>query len=245
MGVVAAVWAALVLTGCSEDLVESQKSIPPTTSPTPTATPTPTPTPTAPRYVASDRPESIWLVVNKQRQLNPAFYEPADMSVPSAITNIYGRPLRTIAARALDQLAVAAQAEGIVLSIASAYRSYDTQAGLYNGYVARDGQAAADRYSARPGYSEHQTGFAVDLDDGNGCLVDVCFADLPAGQWLAAHSWEYGFILRYPNGAEPITGYQFEPWHFRYVGIEVARAMHNSGVATLEEFFGLPAAPGY
>lgn len=242
-GAVLVLSALLSLTGC---VAEPEAKTTPTSTPraTNTATPTPTPTPT-PTYQASEDPMSEWLVVNKQRPLNPSNFEPADMAVPSVITNTYSRPLRAAAAAALDRLAADASAAGIWLTVASAYRSYDTQVATYNGFVARDGQAVADTYSARPGYSEHQTGLAVDLDDGQGCLVSTCFADLPAGQWLAANAWQYGFILRYPNGGQPITGYMFEPWHYRYVGIEVATAMHNSGITTLEEFFGLPAAPSY
>ena len=77
------------------------------------------------------------------------------------------------------------------------------------------------------------------------CALDQCFADTPAGQWLAANAYKWGFILRYPNGMDAITGYEFEPWHYRYVGVALATEMHDQGVATLEEFFGLPAAPTY
>lgn len=219
-----------------------------TAKPSLTATVTPTPTPAselAPAYSAIDDPNSITVVVNKHRPLNPANFESADMSVPTALTNNYSRPLRTEAAAALDRLATDASTAGIYLSVASAYRSYDTQVATYNNFVARDGQAIADTYSARPGHSEHQTGLAVDLDDDSGCLVEICFADTVAGQWLAANAWQYGFILRYPNGATAITGYQFEPWHYRYVGTDVSTAMHNQGIVTLEEYFGLEAAPSY
>jgi D-alanyl-D-alanine carboxypeptidase len=85
----------------------------------------------------------------------------------------------------------------------------------------------------------------VDLDDDSGCLVEICFADTVAGQWLASNAWQYGYILRYPNGATAITGYQYEPWHYRYVGTTVSTAMHNQGTGTLEEYFGLEAAPSY
>jgi D-alanyl-D-alanine carboxypeptidase len=77
------------------------------------------------------------------------------------------------------------------------------------------------------------------------CALEACFGETPQGQWLAANAWSYGFTLRYPEGATPITGYEYEPWHYRYVGPALAAELHTSGVATLEEFFGLPAAPTY
>lgn len=115
------------------------------------------------------------------------------------------------------------------------YRSYATQSSLYNNYVKRDGQAAADRYSARPGYSEHQTGLAFDIIKA-GMTSDP--ATLSSWAWLAENAHNYGFILRYPEGKESVTGYQSEPWHYRYVGVELAGIIHSSGL-TLEEYFGI------
>ena len=115
----------------------------------------------------------------------------------------------------------------------SGYRSYDYQAQLYNGYVARDGKEAADRYSAQPGKSEHQTGLAFDVGS-----IDNNYGETAAGRWLAAHCADYGFILRYPPGKEHITGYMYEPWHIRYVGASTARAIMSSGL-TLEEYLGV------
>ncbi|MEQ9809397.1 LD-carboxypeptidase LdcB/DacB [Streptococcus jiangjianxini] len=114
----------------------------------------------------------------------------------------------------------------------SGFRSYDTQAGLYQSYVNRDGQAAADRYSARPGYSEHQTGLAFDLTDKSGRLLE----DKAASVWLQNHAHEYGFVVRYQPGREAITGFMQEAWHLRYVGKE-AREIHESGLS-LEEYYG-------
>ena len=85
----------------------------------------------------------------------------------------------------------------------------------------------------------------ADLDDGTGCNLSVCFKDRPGGIWLAANAWKYGFILRYGDGWHPIVGYTFEPWHYRYVGVDVATDMHEKGIKTLEEYYGLPAAPDY
>lgn len=214
-----------------------------TATPTKSATPTPTPTPT-PTYNLDD-PGSFTVVVNKHRPLNPLDFEPGDLVVPGVIGNPNGRQLRAEAAGALERLATDANAAGIYLTILSGYRSYATQEQTYNNFVARDGEEIANQYSAQPGHSEHQTGLAVDLDDASGCALYTCFADTAAGQWLAANAWQYGFVLRYPDGYIDTTGYEFEPWHYRYVGIEVAAGMHNGGTPTLEQFFGLEAAPTY
>lgn len=127
----------------------------------------------------------------------------------------------------------AAAQQGLNIWFASGFRSYDYQAQIYNNYVARDGQAAADTYSARPGYSEHQTGLAIDVNQ-----IDDSFIGTPEAVWLENHCHEYGFILRYPQGKQDITGYKYESWHIRYVGTDMAYAIHNSGL-TLEEYFGI------
>src|SRR5699024_623564 len=113
--------------------------------------------------------------------------------------------------QAFLQLQADAAKAGHSIPLVSGYRSYSYQAQLYDSYVARDGQAAADRYSARPGHSEHQSGLAMDVG-----AIDNNYGQTPAGQWLNAHCAEYGFILRYPQGKESITGYMYEPWHIRY-----------------------------
>ena len=109
-----------------------------------------------------------------------------------------------------------------------------------------DDEASADDESARPGFSEHQTGLAVDVGMANAtCEVDQCFGATPAGKWVAANGYKYGFIVRYPQGLSDITGYEYEPWHLRYVGVGLATEMHNKAVQTLEQFFDLPAATDY
>lgn len=231
----------ITLTGCASN-ADAKSSASNTTKPTASASPTPTFDKTA---NSIDDPNSIWVVSNKLRPLNPIDFSPSDLSMPVGVENEFSQPLREPAARAVEQLVAAAQAEGVSMRIISAYRSYGTQTSLYSGYVQRDGQAAADTYSARPGHSEHQTGLAVDFDDHGSCYLATCFADTAAGVWLAEHAADYGFVLRYPNGADAITGFQYEPWHFRYVGSELAKEMKRTNTATLEEFFGLPAAPGY
>ena len=134
---------------------------------------------------------------------------------------------------AYDRLKAAAAKAGYSLYISSGFRDYETQEVIYNRYVANDGKANADRYSARPGHSEHQTGLAIDL---NG--VSDAFGDTATGKWVAAHCHEYGFILRYPKGKEAQTGYMYEPWHIRYVGKSVATKIAESGLC-LEEYYGI------
>lgn len=134
---------------------------------------------------------------------------------------------------AFDMMKADAAAEGLTLKIVSGYRSYQQQTRTYSNFSKRDGQAVADRYSARPGHSEHQTGLAMDINS-----VYKSFADTPEGIWLAANCVKYGFILRYPEGKEHITGYMYEPWHIRYVGTDVAQAVSESGLC-LEEFLGI------
>lgn len=234
---------ALLLSGCASASTSSQPSAAPPNTPQ-TVTPKPAPTFDTSRYSLDD-PNSLWVVSNKQRPLNPTDFTPSDLSMPVNVANEFSQPLREPAARAVEQLVAAAAADGVTIRIISAFRDFSTQTSLYSRYVQRDGQAAADTYSARPGHSEHQTGLAVDFDDYGACYLSTCFADTPAGIWLQDNAARFGFILRYPEGAEAITGFQFEPWHFRYVGPELANEMSRTSVATLEEFFGLPAAPGY
>ena len=192
-----------------------------------------------------DDPTSQWVVVNKQRPLNPKKYAPADLTTPD-IDASDTEQLNATTAKALKSLADGARAEDIKLSLESGYRSYDTQVAVYGSEVKANGQAQADRESARPGYSEHQTGWAADLGAANGkCRLQLCFADTPEGKWLANNAYKYGFIIRYPNGKEQTTGYMYEPWHIRYVGKDLATEMHRTGTLTLEEFFNLPAAPKY
>ena len=154
------------------------------------------------------------LIVNKKYSL-PANYNPG---------------VDQTASTALKQLQQAASTAGHNIPLISGFRSYSRQQTLYNNYVARDGQALADTYSARPGHSEHQTGLAFDVGK-----LDDNYGSTPAGIWLKENCHKYGFILRYPKGKEPITGYQYEPWHIRYVGVEHATKIMNQNI-TLEEY---------
>ena len=131
---------------------------------------------------------------------------------------------------AFNEMQAAALKDGLRLDICSGFRSYSYQETLYNSYVARDGKAAADTYSARPGHSEHQTGLAMDIN-----MAGSAFDNTPEAKWLEAHCAEYGFIIRYPKGKQDITGYKYESWHVRYLGKQLAREVTDSGL-TLEEF---------
>ncbi|MGN7479833.1 M15 family metallopeptidase [Solibacillus silvestris] len=141
---------------------------------------------------------------------------------------------------AFEKMAAAAKEEGIELVAFSGFRSYEYQKTLYDRYVNRDGKDAADRYSARPGYSEHQTGLAFDIGEkGREDLwLTSAFGESKAGQWLAQHCYEFGFILRYPKGKEDITGFMHESWHFRYLEGDMATKVYEAGV-TLEEYLGI------
>lgn len=158
------------------------------------------------------------LVVNKTYSV-PQDYAPGDLTPECK--------------EAFDELAAAAARDGFNIYVLSGYRSYETQTGLYNRYCARDGQEKADTYSARPGHSEHQTGLAIDVNS-----VSYSFASTPEGQWIAANSYKYGFIVRYGQNKESLTGYAYEPWHIRYVGVAMAQAVYDSGLC-LEEYLGI------
>ena len=203
----------------------------------------------ASRYSTTD-PASIWIVVNKLRPLEPSSYKPSDLRTPDVPLRTgklaEDMKLRDAAAVALEKLFAAASGSGLKLMLASGYRSYSYQSGLYDTYVRTQGQAVADTQSARAGYSEHQTGWAADIGAvSRACEIEGCFADTPEGTWVAANAYKYGFVIRYPESKQDITGYIYEPWHLRYVGKTLAAELHKQGNPALEEFFGLPAAPDY
>ena len=142
--------------------------------------------------------------------------------------------------KAFEKMAADAKKAGFELTAFSTYRSYEYQETLYSNYVAKDGKENADRYSARPGYSEHQTGLAMDIGEvGREDLwLTEEFGETPAGQWLFENAVNYGFILRFPKGKENITGYMYESWHYRYLGKDLAKKVKDSGL-TLEEYLGI------
>ena len=145
----------------------------------------------------------------------------------------YDPGIRPEAYNAYLEMKNAAAADGISLWIVSGYRSYYDQERVYAGWVNRDGRDVADTYSSRPGHSDHQTGFTFDLNS-----LEQSFADTAEGKWLAAHCAEFGFIIRYPDGKEMYTGYIYEPWHVRYIGVEKAKKITESGLS-LEEYYGV------
>ncbi|MBE1524308.1 M15 family metallopeptidase [Nesterenkonia lutea] len=191
-------------------------------------------------------PDSVHVLVNKQNPLDPLDYTPDDLRHVDAPHEFEEAPLREEAAGAYEELHAAADEAGLELWATTAHRDYDFQQTLYEQRLFQDGAAAADRVSARPGHSEHQTGLAVDVADlqNRECYLRTCFGDTEQGRWLEVHAAEFGFIIRYPEGAEEITGFDYEPWHLRYVGEEAARAVTERGL-TLEEYWDQPPAPDY
>ena len=174
--------------------------------------------PTKPTYVKNI------LIANKENPL-PENFTPGEDKTARA---------------AFDKMAAEAKLSGFDLTAFSTYRSYDYQVTLYNRYADRDGKEAADRYSARPGYSEHQTGLAFDIGEVNHekHWASQSFGDTEAGKWLLANAHRYGFILRYPMNKEDVTGYMHEAWHFRYVGTLLSEEIFKKNI-TLEEYVGL------
>lgn len=178
-------------------------------------------------------PSSVWVIVNKTHPIHPSDFRPD-------IRLVRGYQVARPAAGPLANLLDAAAAAGLHLKIASAYRSRAYQEGVHARLVAERGQVAADAISARPGYSEHQTGLAVDLEPLDGrCALDPCFAQTPEGRWLEEHAARFGFVVRYTAQNRKWTGYAPEPWHFRYVGRALAHELRTSGSGSLEEFFGV------
>ncbi|MED0675714.1 M15 family metallopeptidase [Aneurinibacillus thermoaerophilus] len=184
-------------------------------------------------------PDNIAVLVNKQWML-PDGYKPSDLVEPNVPfifkEKLEKRLMRKEAAQALEKLFAGAKKDGIHLSGVSGYRSYKTQTALFNRYIKTHGEEAARKFSAAPGHSEHETGLAIDVSGSTGkCAAEDCFANTPEAKWLAKHAPEYGFIIRYPKGKEAITGYKYEPWHIRYVGINIAKEIASKNI-TLEEY---------
>lgn len=162
-------------------------------------------------------------------------YIPSDLkAIPDYMNPSYSMQLRAEALEQLELLWNASAYDGVKMHIRSAYRSYNTQKGLFQDYASRHGEEEANRFSARAGQSEHQLGTTVDF---GGTSVDykAAFADTPQGSWLAENAYYFGFAMSYPENKEHITGYIFEPWHYRYIGIEAADEWRASG-KTLREF---------
>ncbi|MGC5167950.1 M15 family metallopeptidase [Luteimicrobium sp. DT211] len=182
------------------------------------------------------------VIVNKQRPLDPKTFAPKKLVAVAGP----GEVMRPEAASALRAMFRGASKADVPLAVHSAYRAYEVQASTYEGWVAAHGKKQADNESARPGYSEHQTGLGVDVVAGTGsCTAMGCFGSTHQAAWVAKNAWRYGFVVRYPKGQEKTTGYMYEPWHVRYVGKQVAADVRATGAKTLEGFFGLPAARTY
>ncbi|UZN02596.1 M15 family metallopeptidase [Cellulomonas sp. S1-8] len=207
----------------------------------PSFAPRPTPTPTfdLAQHSTSD-PTSPWVIVNKQRPIAEG-YEPPDL------VDVSGAFVRTAVQADLAAMVGAAQAAGAQLVVGSGYRSYAEQASARGAIEARRGFAHAERYSARPGFSEHQTGLAVDIESGSdpGCSFQTCFARTVEGVWLAEHAGEFGFVVRYTEQNTGVTGYAPEGWHLRWVGRELTAHLREKGIGSLEEAFGVPGGPAY
>jgi len=181
----------------------------------------------------------LLVVVNKKYSL-PIDYKPSDLVVPNVSFSYSGvleqSYMRAPAAKQMEKMFADAKADGVTLNAVSGFRSGSRQTVLYNNYVARDGKAAADQYSARPGHSEHQTGLVFDISApsvGNGLTAEL--GDTKEGKWIANNAAKYGFIVRYDRGFQSRTGYTYEPWHIRYVGVGPATQIKNNG-QTLEEY---------
>lgn len=152
-----------------------------------------------------------------------------------SLPSTYGTALTDATQAAFSRMQQAAAADGLNIYISSGFRSYDTQKKIYANFVSTKGQAGADAVSARAGHSEHQTGLAFDVN-----IINSSFAGTPEAIWLEQNCYKFGFILRYPEGKTDETGYSFEPWHFRYVGEELAEKLYNNGDwRTLEDYFGI------
>jgi D-alanyl-D-alanine carboxypeptidase len=232
----------------SPAVVAAPESTTPAVQPAPQLPAPPSAAAAQARQFSLTDPASPWVVVNKQRPLSPADYVPADLVQPNVPLAVSGEAalLNSTTAAAAEAMFAAAAREGVAMTLASGYRSYGTQVSAYGSYVTSRGQADADTASARPGFSEHQTGSSFDIGDGGGaCSFEPCFAEQPAAVWAKANAHRFGFVVRYPWMLHPVTGYYYEPWHLRYIGVEAATDMANRGISTAEEYFGVGAAPGY
>ena len=174
----------------------------------------------------TDMSDGYLIICNKYHKLK-------DNYVPNLVSldGYGGGQMEKEAAKHFKEMVNAAKKEGISIYNVSGYRSFNTQKNLYNNYVSRDGKAKADTYSARAGTSEHQTGLATDVNS-----ISTSFENTKAFKWLNINAHKYGFILRYPKGKEFITGYMYEPWHYRYVGVDVATIIHEKNI-TYEEYY--------
>lgn len=216
-----------------------------TPEPTPevivTPEPTPAATPDMPLEVVTD-PSNYRVLVNKEYALDEN-YVPEQLvypDIPFADYSFYEkRQMDVYAAVWLEKLFAVAREDGISLAGVSGYRSYATQTAVYQNKVNRNGQEYADMYSARPGKSEHQTGYAIDVSGASvGYALYTSFGASTEGKWLAEHAHKYGYIIRYEEDKTEITGYAYEPWHIRFVGRKLAKYLHRHHL-TMEEYYDI------
>ncbi|GAB6931025.1 LD-carboxypeptidase LdcB [Paenibacillus sp. JCM 10914] len=182
---------------------------------------------------------STVVLVNKQRNL-PSHYVPQDLVVPRIPFSFSGpspkKQMKKIAANALEKLFAAAKKDGIDLKAVSGFRSYATQKAIFERNASIKGAAVANKTSARPGQSEHQTGLSMDISSASvGYALEQSFGNTKEGKWLKANAPKYGFIIRYGKGQEKLTGYSYEPWHVRYVGVYIAGEITKQNL-TLEQY---------
>ena len=178
----------------------------------------------------------VLVLVNKLHAVSKN-YKPTNMvSINGKYTTNQGLEMKADAYKAFKKMRKAARADGKYFKICSAYRSYETQKYLYENYLSTMGKELRDIRSAAPGRSEHHTGYAIDITcKSMGWTLSQDFASTSEGKWIKKHCAEYGFIIRYPKDKTDITGYDYEPWHLRYVGVDVAKEITKKGI-TLEEY---------
>jgi D-alanyl-D-alanine carboxypeptidase len=242
VGIVAAgtgVSALATRIGGSDDTVAAAGADPAVQDPVAAVAET-APAPPAPPAHSLSEAASPWVIVNKQHPIAPLEYAPQ-------LVTVGGKEVAVAAAADLEALLAAAEGDGVSLTVTSGFRSLAHQRSVHDSAVARDGVETAESVSARPGYSEHQTGLAVDFSGSSqpGCLLENCFGQTPESAWLVTHGGRFGFHLRYPEGKTDVTGYAAEPWHWRWVGTDLVAQMAARGVVTMEEFFGVSGGTTY
>ncbi|SDX75134.1 D-alanyl-D-alanine carboxypeptidase family protein [Paenibacillus sp. CF384] len=183
--------------------------------------------------------DSQLVLVNKTRELEST-YVPKDLVKADVGFSFSGdnpkQQLRKVAPTALEKLFAGAKEDGIELKAVSGYRSYASQRSIFNNYAKKNGEEEANTFSAHPGQSEHQTGLSMDVSSASVKYdLDKSFGETKEGKWLKEHAADYGFIIRYELGKEHETGYMYEPWHIRYVGVSIAKEIKKQGV-TLEAY---------
>lgn len=218
----------------------------PTSTEMPTVAPTPTESPTSTPITVNTDTSTVTFLVNREYPL-PEDFVPEGLTTPDVLfpfsdTSIDKAKMTPEAGEALVRLFRAAYDEaGLTLYGVSAYRSYARQYTIYATNLAVYGTAHTNRYSAAPGRSEHQTGLAIDISCASeDFALETTFADTPEGIWVSENAHRFGFILRYPKDKEHITGYNYEPWHIRYVGCDLAAHLYETGL-TLDEYYGVPS----